>query len=366
MHIICTQENLKLGLLAVGKITTLSNTLPVLGTVLLKAENGMLQLSATNLEIAVQTQVRCKVEEVGAFSVNCKTFTDLVNNFPNKNISLKLKDSAVEVDSENYHTKIKTFSAEEFPLIPPTENLKTVNVKAQEFKKAAGKVVFSASTNQTQPEISGILFGFRQNQLKLAATDRYRLAEKKIFISEEVTQPGEVIVPAKAVLEAVRIASAFDGDMSVGWSLGQAVFVIGGTTIFSRLVDGQYPPYEQIIPASFQAEAVVKKQDLVGALKAVGVFSQNNSSMVLDYNNESQKFNLSSEAGDLGTGSVELEAEISGGSGSLVVNFHYLLDALQNMDSDKIKFRFNDDSSAILVVPIEEKDYLYLVMPIKT
>jgi len=366
MKIICTQENLRSGLSSVGRIISSSQTLPILNNLLLKTENGLLKISSTNLEIAITNNIRCKVEEDGVLTVASKTLIDLVNNLPNKNITLQNKDGQLLVEAENYHTNIKTLPAEEFPLIPEVEGKTVLKIDSQELKTAFDQVVFAASTNQTQPEISGVLFAGDKTGLRLAATDRYRLAERKITNTENNINNLEVILPQKTCLELSRIIGNQKGVVEMRFSETQAAVVFNETQVISRLVDGQYPDYRQIIPLSFETTSVTEKNAFVNALRAVAIFGQNNNSVNVVFSADKQQMALTAESSDLGKSAVELPAKIDGKGGSLVLNYHYLLDCLNGINSQNVVVKMTDDNSPSLVVPEDKNDYIYLVMPIKS
>jgi len=365
MKIICTQENLKNGLMTAGRIISSTNTLPILNNILLKTENGQLKLSTTNLEIGITTHIRCKIEEEGDTTVLCKTITDLVGNLPNQNITLETQNNQMSVETENYHTVIKTLPAEEFPLIPVVDNDHPVTIDGQELKKSLDQVAFAASTNQTQPEISGILFGIENTTLKIAATDRYRLAEKTLILPQSQNQT-QVIIPHKTIMEYSRVISGQKGNVELSLTETQVSFKFNNTEIISRLVDGQYPDYKQIIPTDFNTEIVTEKQPLVSALKASGIFSQTTHSVKLDYLEDRQVLVLNTESQELGKSQVELVSQVKGKSGTVVLNYHYMLDCLSVLDGEKVVMKIVDDSTASLLVPQGQNDYFYLVMPIKS
>jgi DNA polymerase-3 subunit beta len=366
MKVICTQENLKSGLSAVGRIISSSHTLPILNNLLLKTENGLLKVSSTNLEIAITNSIRCKVESDGVLTVASKTLIDLVNNLPNKNITLENKDNQLFIEAENYHTSIKTMPAEEFPLIPSVEGRNQIKLDAQELKIALEQVVFAASTNQTQPEISGVLFVREKGGFRIAATDRYRLAERKISVSDTDFSELEVIVPQKTCLEICRIIANQKGVVEMQFSETQVSVNFNEAQIISRLVDGQYPDYRQIIPVEFSTTSITERSAFINALRAVAIFGQNGSSVNILFSANDQQMVLTAESSDLGKSSVELPAKVEGKGGSLVLNYHYLLDCLSGMDSASVIVKMVDDNSPSLVVPEGKNDYIYLVMPIKS
>ena len=364
MKIVCTQENLKNGLIIVGKIVSQNNTLPILNNILFKTENGLLKISSTNLEIAITTYVRCKIEEPGEIALPCKLFIDLVNNLPNKNISLTQEGNELKIETENYETKIKTLPADDLPQIPQNETDLSFLINPEEFKNALEKVVHSASTNQTQLEICGVLFSLSDNKVKFVATDRYRLSEKIMYLKHSgVTK--EVIVPAKTVFEICRLAGSEKKDMSVFLGSSQIVFNLGETMLLSRVIDGQYPDYNQIIPTTYNTKIVTNKKNLINALKTSGVFSQSSGSVNFSFSKQKQTVSLNTESSDLGKSLIELPSEITGEDGSMILNFRYLLDCLQVILGEKIIFKIINDSSPTVISSDEENGYLYLVMPIK-
>ncbi len=366
MKVICTQENLKSGLAAVGRIISSNSSLPILNNILIKTENGLLKISSTNLEIAITTHIRCKVEEEGETTVLSKTITDLINNLPNKNVVLTAKGPQMDIEAENYHTSIKTLPAEEFPLIPSVENSETILIDSQKIKEAMDQVAFAASTNQTQPEISGILFSITGDEMKVVATDRYRLAEKKTKLLEKPHKSYEVIVPHKTIQELSRIIGSQKGVVNMVFSETQVSMFFNDTQIISRLVDGQYPPYQQIIPTEFITTVVADKQAFINALRAGGVFSQGSNSVNLSYDSQKQILTVTSESNELGKSVVEVPSQIKGDAGSLILNYHYIIDCLQSIETPQVKMEIIDDSSPSLIVPIGKNDYTYLVMPIKS
>lgn len=359
MKIICTQENLKSGLAITSKIISSINTLPILSNLLLKTEGGGLRIYSTNLELAINTVVRCKVEEDGQTTVAAKTISELVNNLPNDNLILTTNNNDLEIKTENQNFKIKTLPAEEFPFIPQSPVDKSIMVDGDVLRDAINRVAFSSSTNQTQPEISGIFFNFKGTEGKLVATDRYRLAEKTF----SVTGAAEVIVPHKAALEAARIISINPGKVEAVVGESQIFFTIGQTELISRLVEGQYPDYKNIIPENFNFTITTDKEKLQNALKTNALFSQNSSSVRLAFSPD--KITISSEAEGLGSGSVDIPAKLEGASGSLLLNFRYVLDFLSQIPSGNVVIKVVNDTSPAVFSFEDKSDYLYLVMPIK-
>jgi DNA polymerase-3 subunit beta len=364
MKIICTQENLKNGLQTVSRIISSSNTLPILNNILLKTEQGQLQLSATNLEIGITTSVRCKVEEDGAVCVPAKILNDLVANLPNENITLETSGDEVVVATQFYRTVLKSLPSDEFPLIPSVDRQYTAKIPAADLRQALNQVSFAASTSDTQPEIAGVLVKKDAKGLRLVATDRYRLAEKIVSVS--VDKFKNIIVPQRAVNELSRIIGNRNEDIELAFNDNQLSVTIGETIMVSRLVDGQYPEYEQIVPKSFNTIAITDRQALVNALKTTGIFSYTSHSVSLAYDSKDQVINISAASHDLGESRVQVPAQIDGPDGTVILNYRYVLDVLNAMTEAQVIIKIVDESAAVVFTPQKQTDYFYLVMPIKS
>ena len=364
MKIICTHENLKKGLAVTSRVSSGSTTLPILNNILLKTDQGVLKLSATNLEIGVNTWVRCKIEEEGGVSVPAKTFTDLINNLPNDVINISLDGSHLIIESGNYKTKIKGLGVDEFPLIPKIDEQNPIEIQGKELRTAIGQVAFAAAYSETQPEISGILFVLEGKTMQLVATDRYRLAEKAIELKNEVTTRN-LIIPNKAVQELSKILNGADGEVvKLFVSQNQIMFKADETEIISRLIDGQYPDYKQIIPQRFDTEVEVGTSDISSAIRTAGIFTHTGNNISLEFS-EPDQLMASSSSGELGESKVGIPAKVSGLAGKIILNHRYVLDCLSTVGTKAVTFKIINDNSPVIISSKELPGFLYLVMPIK-
>ncbi len=367
MKIICTQENLKKGLGVASRISTGSSTLPILNNILIKTNEGTLKLSSTNLEIGINTVIRCKVEEEGGISVPAKTLTDLINNLPSGGtINLAIDDnSQLLIQTENHKTKIKGLGLDEFPLIPQIEENNVIEIPTKKLKQAISQVVFAAAYNETQPEVSGILFSIQEGTLKLVATDRYRLAEKAVQIQNQGDISKNIIIPSRAVQELNKILSMTDCETTKLFvSQNQVMLKIDNTEIISRLIDGQYPDYKQIIPQSFNTQIKVKVSDLAAAMKTTGIFTHIGNNVTLEYK-EPNILKISSSSGELGESNMNIQCEVSGQEGKMIFNHKYILDCLSAIGTERVVLKIINDNSPAVLQSEEQPEYLYLVMPIK-
>lgn len=253
-------------------------------------------------------------------------------------------------------------NADEFPILPKMESGETTEFNFENFKSALNEVVFAVSTNETQPEISGVLMGFSGNELKLVATDRYRLVEKLISLQKEVGTK-RIIIPQKTISEVVRINASAKDMVVVSWTDSQVSFVCGGVEILSRLIDSQYPEYDHIIPKNFLTTVIIGRDDLISGLKTTSVFTMGSSTVKLIYGDGQAK--LSAISQDLGQSECVLECEVNGASGEVMFNHKYIQDMLSVLKTESLSIKIINEDSPVIFEPVGEVGYMYLVMPIK-
>lgn len=374
LKIFSLQENLKQGLALVGHVSGKNVNLPILNNVLIKAEEGKIRLVATNLEIGVISTVRGKIEREGLFTVSSKIISDCINLLPNKKIGLEQKENDLLVDCENYQAKVKGQSAEEFPLIPEVDKKNYFSAGAEEVKKAISQVIFATAVSETRLELSGVLFVFSDGNLTIVATDSYRLAEKKIKIKSNNEEEKKIIVPAKTLQELLRVLSVNlddeveekNSEIKFYISENQILFTYGSTELVSRLIEGQYPDYQQIIPTNNKTKISIDRQELIRAVKMASLFSRAGINDVnLDFPLGKNQVVISSISGQTGENINNLEARVLGDENSIVVNFRYLLEVLSNIEKETVKIEVIDSNTPCIIRPEQDESYLYIIMPIK-
>ncbi|MFA4833812.1 MAG: DNA polymerase III subunit beta [Patescibacteria group bacterium] len=370
------KENLNSALFMVSHITGKNINLPILNNIMIEAGDGNIKLISTNLEVGIIHSLRGKIEKEGSFTVDSKVITDYVALLPNKKVDVEKKENNLVVECENYKTKIKGQSADEYPPIPSVDKNNYYSARVDEFKKALAQVVFAVSTSETRMELSGVFFGFHGHKLTLAATDSYRLSEKEINLKTG-TGNGEqnIIIPARTLLELIRILSGLkengdaagdDEEIKFYISDNQILFTIKSTELISRLIEGQYPDYKQIIPTAAKTTALVNRAELVRAVKASSLFSKTSINDVnLDFPKGKNQVVISSASDQTGESVISLEADSRGEDNGVVINYRYLLDGLNNLDGENVKIEIIDNNTPCLLKPEKEKDYLYIIMPIK-
>ncbi|MBN1584859.1 DNA polymerase III subunit beta [Candidatus Uhrbacteria bacterium] len=385
MKFSCTQENLNQGLSVVSHIAGKNINLPILGNVLVQSgENRILRFMTTNLEIAINCTVRGKVEEPGEFTIPSRLFSDYVSLLPKERVDVVQEDNSVTVSCGTYQTKMNGIPASEFPLIPSVERKQRFRLKVGNFRRSVGQVLFAVAPNESRPEISGVLFRFTSGKgnprLVLAATDSYRLAEKSIPLSAEgfagIGDDLTVIVPSRTVSEVVRILGLFrdgiglDENLEIGMGDNQVVFSYDNVEITSRVIEGRYPDYRQLIPESCETDSVIRKDDLQRAVKTASLFSKVGLNDVRLEFNQDRGIHLSSVNSQTGEHAVDLEGKVKGKDNGVTLNFKYFLDGIGNIESDTVAVQMVDGNSPVVIRPVSESgdvsdDYLYIIMPIR-
>jgi DNA polymerase-3 subunit beta len=364
MKLECTKENLKKGLFVVSRVVGTGNPLQVLNNILVKTDEGRIKLSSTNLEIGVNTWVGGKIEEEGALTVPAKLINEYINNLPSEKVTLESTDNATLIlESENYHTNIKGLSHEDFPLIPQVNEEPFAKIDSAELKNAFAETIWASAANETQPEISGIFVAFEQDTIRVAATDRYRLAERTAHLLEPARGIKEVIIPARTVAELYKILSVGRGQAEIYFSESQVLFKFDETELISRLIDGQYPDYRQIIPKGFKTEVEVSREEFIHALRAASLFAPDSNNVNLEVNSSGITVTAASMAS--GENTTQIKAKVTGENNAAVFNFRYLLDCLNNLSESSVQFKMINDASPAAIVPAGRDNYTYIVMPIK-
>lgn len=376
MKISSLQENLKNGLQITGHLSGKNINLPILNNVMIEARDGEIKLIATDLEIGIVCQIRGKIEEEGSFTVDSKIISDYISLLPNKKVDIEKKDSELLIKSENYKTSVKGMSAEDYPVIPQVERKGCYKVKISEFKKTLSQVIFAVSNSETRIELTGVLFNLSNKELTLASTDSYRLAEKKIKIKTEgeIPENRSIIIPAKTLQEVTKILAIarnenFDengGELSFYVSDNQILIIIGNTELVSRLIEGFYPDYGQIIPQKNETTIIINRAELIRAIKAASIFSKSGSNDInLDFPLGKNQAIISSTSSQSGDNMTELDATVNGVDNGIVVNYRYLLDGVNAIDSENIRIEITNSNTPCVIRGEDDKDYLYIVMPIK-
>ncbi len=369
------QENLKRAVSIVSHIAGKNQNLPILNNIKIEVKNGNISFVATDLEIGIVHKIRGKIEKEGSYTVDAKLIYDYISLLPvNKKIKIEKDNSFLKIENESYKTKIKGIEAEEYPLIPEFKNSLSWIVNTKDLRQSLSQVVFAVSNSDTRIELTGVLFAFKDNSLTLVATDSHRLTEKTIKAKEQnknkKMEIGNVIVPARTLQELLRILSNLNEgegqEIEVHINDNQIMFIINQTELVSRLIEGQFPDYKQIIPTNYKTKAITSRNELIRAVKASSLFSQDKiCDISLDFPKNQNKILVSAVSAQKGESIAEVEAILSGNDNGVAINYRYLLDGLNNIDAENVIIEIIDGNTPCLIKPEKDDNYIYIVMPIK-
>jgi DNA polymerase III subunit beta len=373
MKFTCIKENLSAAMSLVTNLATKSVNLPILSNVLLRAGEQKVEIIATNLELAIAVTVRAKVEVPGDFTVPARTLSDFVNLLSDEKIELEQKENELVVSCGKSATKIKGMPADEFPVIPTAGDGQGFLISAEELRGGLNKVNIAAARNDIRPELSGVLFGFNledSGDLVLAATDSYRLAEKKIKIIQG-KENFRVIVPGRAAQEVGHILAApneleAEKNARVIVSDNQIAITFNNVQLVSRLVEGQYPDYTQIIPKDFKTSIAFSIAKMVKEIKAASIFTTVGvNAVAFDIDPAAGEVKIASTSTQTGEYRSGLDVEIKGEKNAILLNHRYLLDGLNTLDQDAGELKIINGDSPCVLRGAGDESYLYIVMPIR-
>ena len=357
------QQDLIPTLQAVARSCGVRAQLPVLGNILLQTEYGKLKLSATNLEIGVVKFINAEILEEGEVTIPAKTLVEVVANLSGEKLEISASQDQVEISTPTFSSKLNGISAAEFPSIP-LSGKEAVVIEPEILVKSLPEVVFAAAVDDGRPTLTGILTEIKDKKLQLVATDGYRLAHKIVPIAEIAS--FKALVPKRTFEEIVRLISEEEVDsikISVSDDANQMIFSFGNTQVSSRLIEGQFPAWEKIIPEKTLSRVILERGDFLKAVKLAAVFSRNEANIVKLAISEG-KVVLSSEAKELGSQEKQMEARVEGENISIAFNTKFLIDALSNLNTAQVMMEFSGTLSAALIKPIGEEGLRYIVMPV--
>lgn len=363
MKLQVTQEHLNQALSSVSRVANSRNTLPILANVLIKTTNNRLSLSATNLDIAIVHYIGAKISEEGAITVPARLMQDFVSSLPAGVIELELTDTKLIVKTDQYNSIVNGIVADDFPVMPTITDASSWVIPANELKKGLQQVVFAASNDETRQVLTGVYIHSDNGKLYVAATDSYRLAEKEIGnIKEKVS----ILVPATAMQDLLRILGDFEGDVTINHDGQQVLFRVGDVELTARLVEGQYPDYQKLIPSDFASSITLKRADIVNVTKVSSLFARESAgSVTIELDDKTNTLSIRSIASQVGENTATAAGKIKG-SGSITLNSRYLLDSLQVLSGEEVFFGFNGKLEPTIIKDPKDSTYKHIIMPLKS
>lgn len=370
MKLSVMQENLARGLSVVSRAVSTRSTLPVLANVLLKTEDAGLKLTATNLEIGITYWVPGKIDTDGATTVPAKLLTDYVNALGGgERVDLELTGGeTLHLKAGRYESHIKGIDADEFPAIQTAGERPTTRISQKVLRRALAETAFAAASDEARPILTGVLARFEGDTVTLAAADNYRIAVKSIPILDAVPDTS-VVIPARALNELVRILADVDEPVEIvlAQARNQILFHLEGVDLVSRLIDGQFPNYQQVLPQSHSTRAVLDREELLRAVRPAALIAHESANIVkLQIASDGEAGITVSANAEIGDHVGQVEAAVEGDGTTIAFNARYLADVLTNVEAEQFALELNGPLSPGVFRPVGDDEYVHVVMPVRT
>lgn len=366
MELSVTQENLTKALSNVGRVASSKTGLPILSNILLRTDGNRLLVAATNLEIASTHHLGAKIITPGSITVPARLISEFIASLPRGTVELKVKDSHLSISSGSYSSVINGIIADEFPELPTIDETSSIqySINTADFKKAVSQTIVTTSNDSTRPVLTGVYWHSFEGFLYLAGTDGYRLSERRLV---ETTSEVAAIIPTPTLQEVLRTMTDDLIEIDMLFDETQVRFRVGESEITSRLIDGNYPDYRQLIPAASETEVVLQASNFVRITKIAGLFArESGGSVTLTADNEKQTLSIHSIASELGENTSSAEAKVSS-DGQVTLNSRYLSEALSVVDGDVVTFRFSGKlAPCVLTENAKDVNYKHIIMPLKS
>ena len=365
MKLTCTKDELAEKLQVAGRGVSTRTTVQILAGILLRAGDGRLSLSATDMEISLRVSLEAQVEDEGAIVVPGRLLVDIVRLLPAGEvvISHRAEEGVVELTCGSASYRLNTYAAEDFPRLPEIEDESAFTVDKEAFVDTIARVGRSASRDESRPVLTGVLVRFEGDKLVMAATDSYRLSVKETSLSDSPGRDVEAIVPARALAELARAAQGGEsGTIQVGVQENQVVFGVDDVWLTARRIDGQFPNYKQLLPETFEAEVTMPREEFLDVVRRTSVLAQRKSPLRLRF--EDGELTVSAQTQDVGEAHESLPISYSGEPIEIGFNADFLRDGLESVNDENVRLKLISPLRPGLIHG-ESDDFLYLIMPIR-
>lgn len=366
MKIFCSKDALLSGVNAVQRAVSYKNPLPVLQGISIQAENQSLQFAATDLEMGIRCDVPAQIVEEGTIVVPARLFAEVVRKLPDTTISLEERGRSIKISYYQSELVLNGFDPEEFPLLPDLIEPLSFSLPTLIFKNMIRQTIFSCATEESRPVFNGILLQIENSTIRLVATDTHRLA----YMISEVTNAEEIhfsgIVPSKTLAEIYRLLKDEDEVVNISYSNNQVVFQFGSIYLVSRLIEGQFPNYKQVIPQTCETKVHLSVKEFLDAVERASLLSRDKTGAnIIRINVEGNELRID-QTSELGKISEQIGIEREGKDVRIAFNAKFLIDALKVIDGEQVLFELSGPFNPGVMRPLDNPNYIYLVLPVRT
>ncbi len=369
MKITLLRKNLNEALRIASPAISNQADLAILSNFLIRADQSMVSILATDLEIGVTIKVRGKVDEPGEITIPAQIFSEFISNSNEERVEIETEKDTLKINDGKNRATIKGQPTEDYPQIPDIneEQTESITINGEKIYSALNRVLTAPTKDDSRPILSGVLFEVMESSLKLVATDSYRLAEEVVSLNDKPTQKSKVVAPLKACQELSRILEKeIENDLEIIFSENQIGFQVNNKTLVSRLIEGDYPDYSQIIPDSFNTKLTLKRKEFLNAAKTAWLFSRdqaNNVKLKITDNN----LTILATSPQIGESKSSLDlSDKNGPDVEISFNIKFITDILNVISGDEVELKLNQSNQPGLIRERGNNDFLYLIMPLKT
>jgi len=368
MRIFCPKEELNHAVQTVQKAVATKTPLPILTGIYMSAQNGELQLQATDYEVGISCTIEATVEEPGAVVLSGRYFQEMVRRLPGETLEIatNMEDRTIKVNSQNSQFNLLSLPAEEFPVLKPISGDNSFVIQDGILRDLIKKTVFACATDEARPIFTGGLLEADGEEVRMVATNTHRMALKRAKIA---TGNGNVkmIIPAKILNELARLlVSEEPKDVSLSWQKNQVGIVFDDVYINSRLIEGQFPDYNKVIPSSFATTVKLNTDQFLDAVERVSLLARDGEYNVVKFFFKDGAVVITSNNPDVGKAREIVEAATTGNELEIAFNSKYVTDILKNIDSEELVFSLNTPLSPAGIKPVDDDNYTYIITPVRT
>src|SRR3989344_901300 len=362
------QQNFSKALAISSRFVNTRAQIPILSNILLLAAKNKFLVQATNLEISCSISIGAKVSKEGSLAIPSKTIVDLVSNLSQESITLEVEKEQIKVTSSGFSASVNGINPSDFPIIPQNLDATSGELSSDLFIKSLSQVLFCASNDETRPVLTGVLFLFKDNLLTLVATDGFRLSQKQVPIRTKAKsiKKDSLIIPKTVLSEVLRISDEANEPILFQFkdTENQILFALDQMVLASRVIEGEFPNFEKIIPKNSTVKVNLDKDDLLRAVKLSAVFARDNANIVkFSINQNSLK--LSAESTKSGKQETQVEAKVEGEDLEILFNYRFVEEFLNVVVGEEVNMEFSTSSSPGVFKDPKDANFLHLIMPVR-
>lgn len=337
--------------------------LPILSNVLLKATKAKLEVMATDLEVSFCGKLGAQISDDGEIALNAKTLSEIISSLGTENVELSSEGENVTISAEGFKSNVNALNTADYPTIATDISESALTLQTKSFIPALTKVLFAISTDEARPTLTGVLFLFRKNEMILVASDGFRLSQKRFDI-ETGMEETKLIIPKRILSEIPRLSTGSDVLFEIKKDDNQVVFGLPETVMSSRVIEGDFPNVERIIPKETRVTVNVSKDDLARAVKLSSVFARDNAN-TLKLTIKKDSLTISAESSKSGQEELSISARVEGEEMELLFNYRYIEEFLSVVGGESVEIKAKDATTAVLFLDPKDAHFLHLIMPVR-